>query len=52
MIAALVIAGQHILVTHNHTDFVDVLPATPLANWMMILQTYRARRGCVGRLQA
>ena len=33
-IAAMVIAGQHILVTRNHADFVDVLPATQLANWM------------------
>jgi predicted nucleic acid-binding protein len=32
MIAAMVIAGQHILVTRNHADFVDVLPATQLAN--------------------
>src|SRR5215831_8452852 len=34
MIAAMVIAGQHILVTRNHADFVDVLPATQLANWI------------------
>jgi predicted nucleic acid-binding protein len=34
MIAAMVIAGQHILVTRNRTDFVDVLPTTQLANWI------------------
>ena len=34
MIAAMVIAGQHMLVTRNRTDFVDVLPATQLANWI------------------
>jgi len=34
MIAAMVIAGQHILVTRNRTDFVDVLPMTQLANWI------------------
>ena len=34
MIAAMVIAGQHILVTRNRTDFVDVLPTTQVANWI------------------
>lgn len=34
MIAAMVIAGQHILVTRNRTDFVDVLPAAQLTNWI------------------
>ena len=34
MIAAMVIAGQHMLVARNRTDFVDVLPATQLANWI------------------
>jgi hypothetical protein len=34
MIAAMVLAGQHRLVTRNHADFVDVLPATQLANWV------------------
>jgi len=34
MMAAMVIAGQHILVTHNRTDFVDVFPAAQLANWI------------------
>lgn len=34
MIAAMVIAGQHILVTRNHTDFVDVLSPAQLANWI------------------
>jgi predicted nucleic acid-binding protein len=34
MIAAMVIAGQHILVTCNRTDFVDVVPAAQLANWI------------------
>ena len=34
MIAAMVIAGQHILVTRNRVDFVDVLPSAQLANWI------------------
>lgn len=34
MIAAMVLAGQHILVTRNTTDFVDVLPAAQVANWI------------------
>ena len=34
MIAAMVIAGQHILVTRNRTDFIDVLPMAQLANWI------------------
>jgi hypothetical protein len=34
MIAAMVLAGQHTLVTRNRMDFVDVLPATQLANWI------------------
>jgi hypothetical protein len=34
MIAAMVLAGQHILVTRNHADFVDVLPPVQLANWI------------------
>jgi predicted nucleic acid-binding protein len=34
MIAAMVIAGQHILVTRNHADFVDVLPSAQLTNWI------------------
>ena len=34
MIAAMVAAGQHILVTRNYADFVDVLPAAQLANWI------------------
>jgi predicted nucleic acid-binding protein len=32
MIAAMVLAGQHIFVTRNRTDFVGVLPTTQLAN--------------------
>jgi predicted nucleic acid-binding protein len=34
MIAAIVAAGQHILVTRNQADFRDVLPRAPLANWI------------------
>jgi predicted nucleic acid-binding protein len=34
MIAAIVAAGQHILVTRNQTDFRDVLPRAQLANWI------------------
>jgi predicted nucleic acid-binding protein len=34
MIAAMVIAGQHILVARNRSDFVDVLPAAQTANWI------------------
>jgi predicted nucleic acid-binding protein len=34
MIVAMVLAGQHTLVTRNRMDFVDVLPATQLANWI------------------
>ena len=34
MIAAMVIAGQYILVTRNHVDFVDVLPPAQLVNWI------------------
>jgi predicted nucleic acid-binding protein len=34
MIAAIVVAGQHILVTRNQVDFRDVLPRTQLANWI------------------
>jgi hypothetical protein len=34
MIAAMVIAGQHILITRNRADFVDVLPSAQLASWI------------------
>jgi predicted nucleic acid-binding protein len=34
MIAAIVAAGQHVLVTRNQADFRDVLPLTQLANWI------------------
>src|SRR5688572_1871025 len=34
MIAAIVAAGQHILVTRNQADFRDVLPRAQLANWI------------------
>lgn len=33
MIAAIVAAGQHILVTSNQADLRDVLPRVQLANW-------------------
>jgi hypothetical protein len=34
MIAAMVIAGQHVLVTRNLADFVDLLPQAQLVNWI------------------
>ena len=34
MIAAIVAAGQHVLVTRNQADFSDVLPQAQLANWI------------------
>jgi tRNA(fMet)-specific endonuclease VapC len=34
IIAAIVAAGQHILVTRNQADFPDVLPRAQLANWI------------------
>jgi predicted nucleic acid-binding protein len=34
MIAAIVAAGQHVLVTRNQGDFRDVLPQAQLANWI------------------
>lgn len=34
MIAAMVIAGRHVLVTRNQEDFVAVLPAAQLAHWI------------------
>jgi predicted nucleic acid-binding protein len=34
MIAAIVEAGRHILVTRNQADFVDLLPPTRLVNWI------------------
>jgi predicted nucleic acid-binding protein len=34
MIAAIVAAGQHILVTRNQADFRGVLPWAQLANWI------------------
>jgi predicted nucleic acid-binding protein len=34
MIAAIAMAGRHILVTRNQTDFVDLLPPAQLANWI------------------
>lgn len=34
MIAAIVAAGQHILVTRNRADFHDVLSRAQLANWI------------------
>ncbi len=34
MIAAIVAAGQHVLVTRNQSDFSDVLPQAQLANWI------------------
>jgi hypothetical protein len=34
MIAAIVVAGQHILATRNQADFRDVLPQAQLANWL------------------
>jgi predicted nucleic acid-binding protein len=34
IIAAQTIAGRHILVTRNITDFQDILPAAQLQNWI------------------
>ena len=34
MIAAMTEAGNHILVTRNQADFVDLLPQSQLANWI------------------
>jgi predicted nucleic acid-binding protein len=34
MIAAIVAAGRHVLVTRNQVDFRDVLPQAQLANWL------------------
>lgn len=34
MIAALALAGQHIVVTRNQTHFADLLPTTQLSNWI------------------
>jgi predicted nucleic acid-binding protein len=34
MIAAIVAAGQHVLVTRNQGDFSDVFPRAQLANWI------------------
>ena len=34
MIAAMTITGQHVLVTRNLADFVDLLPHAQLVNWI------------------
>lgn len=34
MIAAMVLAGRHTLVTRNQAHFADLLPAAQLANWI------------------
>jgi len=34
MIAAMVQAGRHVLVTRNQDDFVDLLPKAQLVNWI------------------
>jgi predicted nucleic acid-binding protein len=34
MIAAIVVAGRHVLVTRNQADFRDVLPRAQLVNWI------------------
>ena len=44
MMAAMVIAGQHILVTRNRTDCIDVLPTAQLATGLMILHMSRDGR--------
>jgi predicted nucleic acid-binding protein len=34
LIAAMAIAGRHVIVTRNQTDFVDVLPPTQVMHWI------------------
>lgn len=34
MIAAIAVAGKHIVVTRNQADFADLLPPTQLTNWI------------------
>ena len=34
MIAAMVEAGRHVLVTRNQADFIDLLPKAQLVNWI------------------
>ncbi len=34
MIVAIAIAGNHIVVTRNQKDFVDLLPKHQLQNWI------------------
>ena len=36
MIAAMAVAGQYILVTRTHANFVDVLLPAQLANWIVV----------------
>jgi predicted nucleic acid-binding protein len=34
MIAAIAIAGHHIVITRNQKDFTDLLPKQQLQNWI------------------
>ncbi len=34
LIAAMTLAGKHILVTRNQRDFADLLPKSQLVNWI------------------
>lgn len=34
LIAAMAIAGRHVVVTRNQSDFVDVLPSNQIVNWI------------------
>src|SRR5262249_1242626 len=43
LIAAMVSAGQHILVTRNRADFGDVLPTAQLVNWIDAPPSPRSR---------
>jgi predicted nucleic acid-binding protein len=37
MIAAIALAGHHVVVTRNQSDFIDLLPRQQLQNWIDVL---------------
>lgn len=37
MIAAMALAGQHVVVTRNQTHFADLLPANQLSSWIDVI---------------